>query len=175
MSYFIYQYKYKKVSKIETLNPDLHSPINENNSYSINPYSINIDLNVGFKITKPSSNENITITEISPTHYSISLAEESMPSTKDFLVTFQPISSSEPYVEIYGENVGNDFYVYGLVNPQIHSNFLELSHSSVITIIADVSGSMSGSSFDQLKSVLTGINSSYPPVIKDLRGIALAV
>jgi Ca-activated chloride channel family protein len=145
----------EKVSKIETLNPDLHSPINENNSYSINPYSINIDLNVGFKITKPSSNENINITETSPTHYSISLAEGSMPSTKDFLVTFQPISSSEPYVEIYGENVGNDFYVYGLVNPQIHSNFLELSHSSVITIIADVSGSMSGSSIDQLKSVLT--------------------
>jgi len=27
----------------------------------------------------------------------------------------------------------------------------------------------------QLKAVLTGTNSSYPPVVKDLRGIALAV
>ena len=37
-----------------------------------------------------------------------------------------------------------------------------------------VSGAPGFTAF-QLKTVLTGTNSSYPPVIKDLRGIALAV
>ena len=35
--------------------------------------------------------------------------------------------------------------------------------------------SLAGFTAFQLKVVLTGTNSSYPPVIKDLRGIALAV
>ena len=35
--------------------------------------------------------------------------------------------------------------------------------------------SLPGFTAFQLKAVLTGTNSSYPPVIKDLRGIALAV
>ena len=35
--------------------------------------------------------------------------------------------------------------------------------------------SLAGFTAFQLKAVLTGTNSSYPPVIKDLRGIALAV
>ena len=106
-------------SEIEKLNPDLHSPINENNDYTINPYAINIDLNVGFNISTPSSNEKININKISDTHYFINLVDGTMPSTKDFVIKFKPIVSPEPYVEIYGENVGDDFYLYGLVNPQI--------------------------------------------------------
>ena len=51
--------KNKKIENnkaIESLNPDLHSPINESSDYTVNPYSINIDLNVGFNISVPSSN-----------------------------------------------------------------------------------------------------------------------
>ena len=46
------------------------------------------------------------ISKISPSHYSISLAKDTMPSTRDFILEFEPISSSEPYVEIYGEDSG---------------------------------------------------------------------
>ena len=80
---------------IESLNPDLHSPINESSDYTVNPYSINIDLNVGFNITTPSSHQNIDVSKISPSHYSVSLAKDTMPSTRDFILEFEPISSSE--------------------------------------------------------------------------------
>ena len=149
--------KNKKIennTEIENLNPDLHSPINESSNYTINPYSINIDLNVGFNITTPSSHQNIDVRKISPSHYSVSLAKHSMPSTRDFILEFEPIRSPEPYVEIYGEDIGNDLYIYGLINPQIKDIDLELRNNSAITILADVSGSMSGTSINQLKSVL---------------------
>ena len=149
-------------SKIEKLNPDLHSPINENNDYTINPYAINIDLNVGFNISVPSSNEKINVNKISDTHYSINLADGTMPSTKDFVLKFIPIISPDPYVEIYGENIGDDFYLYGLVNPQIKHTDLTLTDKSSITILADVSGSMSGSSLRQMQSVLTNFINLFP-------------
>ena len=139
---------------IESLNPDLHSSINESSDYTVNPYSINIDLNVGFNITTPSSYQNIDISKISPSHYSISLAKDTMPSTRDFILEFEPISSSEPYVEVYGEDIDDDLYIYGLINPQIKNIDLELRNNSTITILADVSGSMSGTSINQLKNVL---------------------
>ena len=149
-------------SKIEKLNPDLHSPINENNDYTINPYAINIDLNVGFNISMPSSNEKINVNKISDTHYSVNLADGTMPSTKDFILKFIPIVSPEPYVQIYGENIGDDFYLYGLVNPQIKHTDLTLTDKSSITILADVSGSMSGSSLRRMQSVLTNFINLFP-------------
>ncbi len=149
-------------SKIEKLNSDLHSPINENNNYTINPYSINIDLNVGFNVSTPSSNEKININKISDTHYSINLAKGTMPATKDFVLKFMPIISTEPYVQIYAEDVGDDMYLYGLVNPQIKRADLRLADKSSITILADVSGSMSGTSLRQMQSVLTNFINLLP-------------
>ncbi len=149
-------------SKFIQLNPDLHSPINENENYTINPYEINIDLNVGFNISSPSSNEKLHINKISSTHYKIKLADSSMSSTKDFVLKFKPIFSSEPYVQIYKEQVGNDVYLYGLINPQIKPEDLKLTDKSSITIVADVSGSMSGSSLSQMKSTLIDFINQLP-------------
>ena len=149
-------------SKFLKLNPDLHSPINENENYTINPYAITIDLNVGFNISKPSSNEILDINKISSTHYKIKLADGSMSSTKDFVLKFKPIVSSEPYVQIYQEQVAEDIYLYGLINPQIKLEDLELTDKSSITIIADVSGSMSGSSLSQMKSTLIDFVNQLP-------------
>ena len=83
------------------------------------------------------------------------LADGTMPSTKDFVLKFTPIVSPEPYVQIYAEDVGDDMYLYGLVNPQIKRADLRLADKSSITILADVSGSMSGTSLRQMQSVLT--------------------
>ena len=77
-----------------------------------------------------------------------------MPSTKDFVLSFKPIITPDPYVQIYGEEVGNDLFLYGLINPQVNLNDLHLADKSAITIVADVSGSMSGSSLRQMKSIL---------------------
>ena len=75
--------------------------------------SINIDLNVGFNVSTPSSNEKININKISDTHYSINLAKGTMPATKDFVLKFMPIISTEPYVQIYAEDVGDDMNAVG--------------------------------------------------------------
>ena len=42
------------------IDPDIHSPINDK-EYSINPYSISIDLNTGFSISSPQSDETLNI------------------------------------------------------------------------------------------------------------------
>ena len=149
-------------TKYIKLNPDLDFPINESKNFTINPYEINIDLNVGFNITTPSSNAKLDINKISSTHYGIKLAKGSMPSTKDFVLKFKPIVSPEPYVKIYQEQVGDDLYLYGLINPQIKLENLHLTDKSSITIIADVSGSMSGSSLSQMQSTLINFVNKLP-------------
>ena len=52
-------------SKILKLNPEIHSPINENTDYTVNPYNISINLNVGFDISTPISNEDLFINKLS--------------------------------------------------------------------------------------------------------------
>ena len=141
---------------------DIHSQINDSKEFTVNPYNINIDLNVGFKILSPESKDDLNIKKISPTHYKIKLAEGTMPSTKDFVLKFKPLISKEPYVQIYAEQVGDDTFLYGLINPQINLDNLELADKSSITILADVSGSMSGSSLAQMRSTLINFINKLP-------------
>ena len=141
---------------------EIHSPINDKKDYTINPYSIVINLNTGFNITIPKSIDALSIDQISSSHYSITLANGTMSSTKDFVLSFKPIITLDPYVQIYGEEVGDDLFLYGLINPQVHLNDLKLADKSAITIVADVSGSMSGSSLRQMKSVLIDFINTLP-------------
>ena len=142
--------------------PEIHSPINDKKDYTINPYTITVDLNTGFNITKPKSIDALSIDQISPSHFSIALANGTMPSTKDFVLSFKPIITPDPYVQIYGEEFGNDLFLYGLINPQVNLNDLSLADKSAITIVADVSGSMSGSSLRQMQSVLIDFINTLP-------------
>ena len=143
------------------VDPDIHSPINDK-EYSINPYSISVDLNTGFTISSPQSDEPLNINKISPSHFSISLANGTMPSTKDFIISFEPILSRDPYVQIFAEEVGQDLYLYGLINPQIQLSDIHLTDKSAVTIVADVSGSMSGNSLRKMKTVLTNFINQLP-------------
>jgi len=143
------------------IDPDIHSPINDK-EYSINPYSISIDLNTGFTISSPQSDEALNINKISSSHFTVSLAKGTMPSTKDFIVSFEPILSPNPYVQIYGEELGEDFYLYGLINPQIQLSDLHFTDKSAITIVADVSGSMSGNSLRKMKTLLKNFINQLP-------------
>ena len=140
--------------------PDIHSPINDSN-YTINPYTININLNTGFDITIPKSNDPIVVNKISSSHYKINLKNGSIPSTKDFNISFKPITSNEPYIKLFAQETDNDTYIYGLINPQINVDNLKLNKESSITLIADVSGSMSGSSIRDMKSIAFGWSKLY--------------
>ena len=142
--------------------PEIHSPINDKKNYTINPYTIAVNLNTGFNITTPKSIDALSIDQISSSHFSITLANDTMPSTKDFVLSFKPILNPDPYVRIYGEEVGNDLFLYGLINPQVNLNDLPLTDKSAITIVADVSGSMSGSSLRQMQSILINFINSLP-------------
>ena len=142
--------------------PEIHSPRNEQTSYTVNPYTINVNLNVGFDITPPVSNESLEIKKISTSHFQINLAEGTMPSTKDFVLKFSPITSKDPYIQIYGEEVDDDLYVYGLINPQIKPEDLQLMEKTAITVVADISGSMSGASLRQMQSLLIDFINQLP-------------
>ena len=142
--------------------PEIHSPINDKKDYTINPYTITVDLNTGFNITTPKSIDTLSIDQISPSHFSITLADGTMPSIKDFVLSFKPIITPDPYVQIYGEEFGNDLFLYGLINPQVNLNDLSLADRSAITIVADVSGSMSGSSLRQMQSVIIDFINTLP-------------
>ena len=70
----------------------------------------------------------LKINKISSSHFTVSLANGTIPSTKDFIISFEPILSPDPYVQIYGEEVGEDLYLYGLINPQIQLSDLHNKH-----------------------------------------------
>jgi len=144
------------------LNPAIHSPINTGTNYTINPYAISVNLNTGFDITLPDSSHTISVDSISSSHYKIALDEGTMPSTSDFILNFSPIKSPEPYIEIYGEDVDNDVYLYGLINPQIEKKDLFLIEKTAITIVADVSGSMSGNSLRKMQGALIAFINQLP-------------
>ena len=85
-----------------------------------------------------------------------------MPSKKDFVLTFSPITSKDPYIQIYGEEVDDDLYLYGLINPQIEPEDLQLMEKTAITVVADISGSMSGASLRQMQSLLIDFINQLP-------------
>ena len=117
---------------------------------------------MGFAITPPQSQDSLNVEKISGTHYKVALAEGTMPSTKDFVLSFSPVKSADPYIEIYGEEIEDDLYLYGLINPQIQLEDLQLMDQTAITVIADISGSMSGKSIRQLKSLLIDFINQLP-------------
>ena len=47
--------------------------------------------------------DNNSIKKINSSYYKVALADGTMPSTKDFVISFSPIKSLDPYIEIYGE------------------------------------------------------------------------
>jgi len=151
------------ISEVAELNSEIHSPINISSDFTINPYSISIDLNTGFDISVPESSfHSISVNRVSSSHHEITLVEGSIPSTRDFVLNFSPIKSSEPYIEIYGEDIGEDLYLYGLINPQIEPQDLTLMEKTAITIVADVSGSMSGNSLRQMQSSIIAFINELP-------------
>ena len=127
----------EKTEENFVLDPEIHSPINVKN-YTINPYSIRVNLNVGFAITPPQSQDSLNVEKISGAHYKVALAKGTMPSTKDFVLSFSPVKSPDPYIEIYGEEIEDDLYLYGLINPQIEPEDLQLMKQTAITVIADI-------------------------------------
>ena len=150
-------------SEAQEFNPEIHSPINMNPDFTINPYSISIDLNTGFDITIPKSLFHaVSVDSLSPSDHQITLVEGKMSSTRDFVLNFSPIKSPEPYIEIYGEEIDRDLYLYGLINPQIQQQDLTLMEKTAITIVADVSGSMSGKSLRQMQEALIAFINQLP-------------
>ena len=150
-------------SEVAELNPEIHSPINMSLDFTVNPYSISIDLNTGFDITIPESSfHTISVDSVSSSHHQITLAEGKIPSTRDFVLNFSPIKSPEPYIEIYGEDIGRDLYLYGLINPQIEQQDLTVMDKTAITIVADVSGSMKGNSLRQMQGALIAFINQLP-------------
>ena len=87
--------------------PDIHSPIHDGLNYTINPYTININLNTGFDITVPESNDDIIVNKITSSHYKINLKNGSLPSTKDFYVSFKPIISKIDITFFVGSTSSN--------------------------------------------------------------------
>ena len=151
------------ISEAAELNPEIHSPINLSLDFTVNPYSISIDLNTGFDITIPESAfHSISVDSVSSSHHQITLADGKIPSTRDFVLNFSPIKSPEPYIEIYGEDIGRDLYLYGLINPQIEQQDLTLMDKTAITIVADVSGSMMGNSLRQMQGALIAFINQLP-------------
>ena len=154
--------KGEKIKEDFAFDSEIHSPINEQTAYTINPYSIQVNLNTGFAITPPESIEPLEIEKISDSHFRVSLADGTMPSTKDFVLSFSPVTSKDPYIQIYGEEVDDDLYLYGLINPQIEPEDLQLMEKTAITVVADISGSMSGASLRQMQSLLIGFINQLP-------------
>lgn len=136
--------------------PTIFSPIREPSLPSINPYEININLKPGFLIENIKGlYHDIIVDKISENYHKISLKNKKIPSTRDFVLTWNSKLTTDPQISLFGQEWKNDFYIFGnFFPPTDKSNYKPISIPKDIILVLDNSGSMSGSSMRQLKKSL---------------------
>ncbi|MFT5133581.1 MAG: Ca-activated chloride channel family protein, partial [Gammaproteobacteria bacterium] len=129
-------------------------PVRHPDSGKINPLSIHIDLDPGFKTEAISSPyHKINIEQGSKVgNYTISLCENTMPANRDFLLNWKAVGSTTPQAALFRENKNNDEYALLMILPPKKQQDLILKREIIFVI--DTSGSMAGTSIVQAKSAL---------------------
>ena len=119
----------------------------------INPVSIDINLDAGFKLAViDSPYHSIKAEERPGTNYRITLTDGDVPADRDFVLNWKPVPGNEPRAALFREHKNDDHYAVLMVLPP------ERQSSSVLTreiiYVIDTSGSMGGASIREARSAL---------------------
>ena len=117
-----------------------------------NPLAIQVLINLGVPLASVRSLYHEVKVEQNGTAYSVSLANQTTPANRDFVMEFTPRADAQPKTALLSEKFGD--YVYGLmmIMPPQANAAARLARE--VTFIFDRSGSMSGTSIAQAKAAL---------------------
>lgn len=119
----------------------------------INPVSIEINLDAGFKLAQiDSPYHSINTEEPSGTRYRITLDEGEVPADRDFVLDWKPVPGKEPRAALFHEHKDNDDYALLMVLPPERRTTTVLTREIIYVI--DTSGSMGGASLRQARAAL---------------------
>ena len=128
-------------------------PVLHPDSGKINPVSISINLNSGFKLPLiDSPYHRIRVRESKKFIYQVTLQEQDIPADRDFELVWRPEEHNRPVAALFKERINDVYYAMLMVLPP-EVNTGEILSREIIFVI-DTSGSMSGSSIEQAKSSL---------------------
>lgn len=139
----------EQVEDAERITP----PVIEPESAEINPVSISIDLNAGFKLDQiHSPYHEIHIDEAENLRYQIRLKNNTTPANRDFELVWQPELTQNINAALFNENINGDDYALLMLLPNVEKAPERLQREMIFVI--DTSGSMAGESLQQAKSAL---------------------
>ena len=111
----------------------------------INPVSITIDLDAGFRLERVGSPyHTITTENPSGTHYRIRLSRGEVPADRDFVLNWQPAAGTAPRAALFRETFNKKEYALIMLLPPAQGTGTAINRELVFVI--DTSGSMGGAS-----------------------------
>ena len=125
----------------------------------VNPTTISVTLNAGFAVGEVKSLYHPIKTD--PRTHVISLAEDAVPTDKDFALEWQAAGTA-PQAGLFTETVNGKNYLLGFVTPPVAS-VNEVVKPRETVFVIDNSGSMEGPSMAQAKdSLIYGLSQMKP-------------
>jgi len=123
--------------------------------YKTNSVSINIELDAGFPLKKIFSRYHaIKQTTTNNGLTRIQLAEETVPTDRDFELVWTPDTGYAPKAAVFNETFNNEHYQLLMMLPPDSKMNNDQALAREVTFIIDTSGSMHGTSIQQAKSSL---------------------
>ena len=120
----------------------------------INPVSIAIDLDAGFRLDRVDSPYHAITTEnTSGTHYRIRLSRGEVPADRDFVLNWQPAAGTAPRAALFRETFNKKEYALIMLLPPAQGTGTAINRELVFVI--DTSGSMGGASIRQARAALS--------------------
>ncbi len=131
------------------------SPVLHPKHGPINPVSIKIELDAGFKIAKLESPYHKTTMRHDGQHYSIALANGEVPANRDFELVWQPEVGDAPQAAVFTETKKDKTYaLVMLMPPAVATQTKEKAPPREVVFVIDTSGSMEGMSIEQARESL---------------------
>lgn len=119
----------------------------------MNPVSLNINLDAGFKLARIESPYHaVEIYNRTQNNYQVVLKDDEVPADRDFLLEWQPVPGNAPMAAFFKEAKDNSDYALLMVLPPGNKSRKTLAREVIFVI--DTSGSMAGPSITQAKSAL---------------------
>ncbi len=121
----------------------------------INPVSIKIELDAGFKLAKLESPYHKTTMQHDGQHYSITLANGEVPANRDFELAWQPEVGNAPQAAVFTETKKDKTYALVMVMPpETVAQSKDKALPREVIFVIDTSGSMEGMSIEQARESL---------------------